>query len=171
MNLIDPTSLYCSAAAEAASMARKKEKEARKASQKQNFSAMIKESFEASDENLKTQIVSGIDALPYEQAINKLKELVNSTGEDLRKNQMPEEMKKYKEAVKQFVDYVVKNNYDVEQSRRRISLTRDRIIYKVKIIDQKLEKLAAEVLLAQHDQIAFLARIDELNGLVVDLLS
>ncbi|NLK45763.1 MAG: YaaR family protein [Treponema sp.] len=171
MNLIDPTSLYFSAAAEAASMARKKEKEARKASQKQNFSAMIKESFEASDENLKTQIVSGIDALPYEQAINKLKELVNSTGEDLRKNQMPEEMKKYKEAVKQFVDYVVKNNYDVEQSRRRISLTRDRIIYKVKIIDQKLEKLAAEVLLAQHDQIAFLARIDELNGLVVDLLS
>ena len=51
MNLIDPTSLYFSAAAEAASMARKKEKEARKASQKQNFSAMIKESFEASDEN------------------------------------------------------------------------------------------------------------------------
>ena len=45
---------------------------------------------------IKTQIVSGIDALPYEQAINKLKELVNSTGEDLRKNQMPEEMKNTK---------------------------------------------------------------------------
>jgi len=171
MSLIDPTSLYFSAAAEAAAKARKKETEARKSVKKQNFSALLKSTFEAGDESLKTSSLSEIDSLPYEEAISKLKELVSSAGEALRKNQMPEEMQNYKEAVKQFVDYVVKNSYEVETFKRRLTLTKDRIICRVKIIDKKLEDLAAEVLLSQHDQIAFLAKIDELNGLVVDLLS
>ena len=171
MSLIDPTSLYFSAAAEAAAKARKKETEARKSVKKQNFSALLKSTFEAGDESLKTSSLSEIDSLPYEEAISKLKELVSSAGEALRKNQMPEEMQNYKEAVKQFVDYVVKNSYEVEIFKRRLTLTKDRIICRVKIIDKKLEDLAAEVLLSQHDQIAFLAKIDELNGLVVDLLS
>lgn len=171
MSLIDPTSLYFSAAAEAAAKARKKETEAKKTAKKQNFSALLKSTFDSNEEALKTANVSEIDSLPYEEAISKLKELVSSAGDALRKNQMPEEMQNYKEAVRQFVDYVVKNSYEVETFKRRLTLTKDRIICRVKIIDKKLEDLAAEVLLSQHDQIAFLAKIDELNGLVVDLLS
>lgn len=171
MNMIDPTSLYFSAAAEAAAKNRKKELEAKKTAKRQNFSALLRATFEANEETLKAEKTSAIESLPYEEAVAKLKNDVNATGEDLRKNQTPEEMQKYKEAVKNFVNYVVKNSYEVETFRRRLSVTRDKIIFKVKIIDQKLENLAAEVLLSQHDQIAFLAKIDELNGLVVDLLS
>lgn len=171
MSLIDPTSLYFSAAAEAAAQARKKETEAKKAERKQKFSAMLKASFDAGEEAAKVSKASEIDSLPYEEAISKLKEMVSSAGDALRKNQMPEEMQNYKEAVKQFVDYVVKNSYEVETFKRRLTLTKDRIICRVKIIDKKLEGLAAEVLLSQHDQIAFLSKIDELNGLVIDLLS
>lgn len=171
MSLIDPTSLYFSAAAEAAAQTRKKETEAKKTERRQKFSAMLKASFDAGEESTKISRTSEIDNLPYEEAISRLKEMVNSAGDALRKNQMPEEMQNYKEAVRQFVDYVVKNSYEVETYKRRLTLTKDRIICRIKIIDKKLENLASELLLSQHDQIAFLAKVDELNGLVVDLLS
>jgi len=41
----------------------------------------------------------------------------------------------------------------------------------VKVIDEKLEALAASVLAAQKEQIAILAQIDEINGLLVNLVS
>ena len=40
----------------------------------------------------------------------------------------------------------------------------------VKVIDEKLEALAS-VLAAQKEQLAILAQIDEINGLLVDLVS
>ena len=58
MNLIDPTSLYFSAAAEAAAKARKKETEAKKTAKKQNFSALLKSTFDSNEEALKTANVS-----------------------------------------------------------------------------------------------------------------
>ena len=50
MSLIDPTSLYFSAAAEAAAKARKKETEAKKTAKKQNFSALLKSTFDSNEE-------------------------------------------------------------------------------------------------------------------------
>ena len=64
MSLIDPTSLYFSAAAEAAAQARKKETEAKKAERKQKFSAMLKASFDAGEEAAKVSKASEIDSLP-----------------------------------------------------------------------------------------------------------
>jgi uncharacterized protein YaaR (DUF327 family) len=39
------------------------------------------------------------------------------------------------------------------------------------VIDEKLESLAASVLAAQKDQLAILAQIDEINGMLVNLVS
>ena len=41
----------------------------------------------------------------------------------------------------------------------------------MKVIDEKLEALAVSVLAAQKEQFAILAQIDEINGLLVDLVS
>jgi uncharacterized protein YaaR (DUF327 family) len=40
----------------------------------------------------------------------------------------------------------------------------------VEIIDQKLEQLAAGILSNQKDQLGLLGKIEEINGLLVDLL-
>jgi hypothetical protein len=40
----------------------------------------------------------------------------------------------------------------------------------IKVIDEKLERLALGILQTQKDQFDILARVDEINGLLVDLL-
>jgi uncharacterized protein YaaR (DUF327 family) len=37
-------------------------------------------------------------------------------------------------------------------------------------VDRKLEQLAAGILAGQHSQMDILARVEEINGLLVDLL-
>jgi len=40
----------------------------------------------------------------------------------------------------------------------------------VVVVDEKLERLAAEVLSSQRDRLEILRRLDEIHGLLVDLL-
>jgi len=41
----------------------------------------------------------------------------------------------------------------------------------IRVIDQKLERLVAELLADQHRQLDILGRVNEINGLLVDLLT
>ena len=41
----------------------------------------------------------------------------------------------------------------------------------VKVIDEKLESLVAEILRGQSEQLKILERIEEINGLIVDIIS
>jgi len=96
---------------------------------------------------------------------------VYSTGNDLRKNQTSEEVQKYKKAVRNFINFVVKTCFDVERYESSRSIKKRKKFFQIEIIDKKLEKLATEVLINQRDQIAFLAKIDEINGLLIDLIT
>jgi len=76
-----------------------------------------------------------------------------------------------KRAVKNFINYVVKTCFEVEKHESSRLLKKRKKFFQIEIIDQKLEKLATEVLINQRDQIAFLAKIDEINGLLIDLIT
>ncbi|NLK46647.1 MAG: YaaR family protein [Treponema sp.] len=171
MSSVDPlgTSLYFSAAVQA----RKKETETKKtATKKRIFSDFLKDASKAEEESLKTAgFPPEIIGLSYEKAVETLLDSVYSTGNDLRKNQTSEEVQKYKKAVRNFINFVVKTCFDVERYESSRSIKKRKKFFQIEIIDKKLEKLATEVLINQRDQIAFLAKIDEINGLLIDLIT
>jgi len=100
---------------------------------------------------------------------------VHESGDALSKRPFPEEIKRYKASVRRFMRFVVDNALGVETRRgRRGSIlrgTEDKIHTTLTIVDAKLERLAADLLSGQADRLALLARIDEINGLLVDLVS
>jgi uncharacterized protein YaaR (DUF327 family) len=71
------------------------------------------------------------------------------------------------------MQFVVSNNYEMlTKKRRRPSIKwEDDYFHSVKVVDEKLDRLAAEVLSNHADKLAMLAKIDEINGLLVDLIS
>lgn len=123
------------------------------------------------------------DLPPSEEAIIYLMDEVRSTGDDLKNRPLPEEITRYKQAVRNFINHVVKYCYEVDTEKgilnkfkpqfkgRRTPEADDWTGYsKINIIDKKLEELAANLLSGQRNQLELVSRLDEIKGLLVDLL-
>ena len=73
--------------------------------------------------------------------------------------------------MKAFITYAVQHSIAVEETTSGANILKRKRFTLVKVIDEKLEALAASVLAAQKEQLAILAQIDEINGLLVNLVS
>jgi uncharacterized protein YaaR (DUF327 family) len=119
-----------------------------------------------------------------EETLNYLMDEVRGAGDTLRDRPFPEEIIRYKQAVRNFMHYVVENSYAIDheigipkflkpgyrgprgtpESQKQARYT------KILVIDKKLEDLAARLLTDQKDKLKLAASLEEINGLLVDLL-
>jgi uncharacterized protein YaaR (DUF327 family) len=109
------------------------------------------------------------DYPPSEEALQELLDDVHSAADALRLRPLGEEIKRYKQAVRHFLHYVVANNYSVKTENYLFNHEKRRKV-QIEVVDQKLEQLSAGILSGQLGQIDILARLDEITGLLVDLL-
>ncbi|MDR0662568.1 MAG: YaaR family protein [Spirochaetaceae bacterium] len=126
-------------------------------------------------------------ASPDGGALTFLLDDVHNAGDALSKRPFPEEIKRYRSAIQKFIRYVVDNAYSVKEdagipgsqkagfsgARRKNDPESRHARNKyssVQIIDQKLDRLAADIMTGQMKQINLLKNIEEINGLLVDLL-
>ena len=114
---------------------------------------------------------------PSEEALTELMDALHSAGSDLKDRPFTEEILRYKKAVRDFVHYVVENGYELQKVEGIKKKTvfrgeikwKEAVYYQVRVIDQKLEELAAAILSGQTDQLERIAKLDEITGLLVDL--
>ncbi|MDR2142839.1 MAG: DUF327 family protein [Treponema sp.] len=111
------------------------------------------------------------EALPAsEESFHLLLDEVHSCGDALSKRPFPEEIKAYKQAVRDFVHYVVENCFETEEHQSGANLLKRKKFTIVQVIDKKLEDLAAAIMRGQETQLSILAKTDELRGLLIDLM-
>lgn len=172
------SSLYFSAAHEAAKEASKKKKIEQTTSKKLSFAEVLKKNKEA-DELLQAGFPAEIINMDIEDAAVFLKDKVDEAGERLSEDYTPDAFSSYRLAVNQFVKYIVKNNFNVTRHKRlepRKKLTdrprkqRDPFL-QIQVINQKLDMMAADMLSNHMSKLKVLARVNEIQGLVVDLLA
>jgi uncharacterized protein YaaR (DUF327 family) len=126
------------------------------------------------------------EALPVsEETVNRLLEEVQNTGDILRERPFPQEILSYKRAVRDFMRYVVDNGYHIVKQdgipkylKPSFSGTRgspdsqERTQrYIVRVVDHRLDELAAALLNRQLPRLELLSRLEEIRGLLVDLVS
>ena len=97
---------------------------------------------------------------------------VHSAGDDLADTQSTEAIAKYRRAVQRLLRFVVRRAYVTERHRSRPSVTRgtQKEYTLIRTIDGKLEELTGELLRGQLQGIDVLKRVEEIRGLVVDLV-
>ena len=105
-----------------------------------------------------------------EESIRILLDDVHSTGDSLKKRPFPEEIIQYKKAVRNFLHYIVENGYAIEEHLSGANILKRKKFTLVQVVDKKLEQLAAGILAGQLTQMNILERVDEINGILVDLL-
>jgi uncharacterized protein YaaR (DUF327 family) len=116
--------------------------------------------------------IPGIEGLSFDEALVVLKDALEIAGDNLKTDGAMQNSITYKVAVKNFMQFVVSKNYEIESPMGRLQNDGSRKLYfLIKIVDEKLDRLAAEVLSNHADKLALLAKIDEINGLLIDFLS
>ena len=119
-----------------------------------------------------------------DETVDFLMDEVRDTGDILKSRPLPEEIMRYKQAVRNFINYVVKNCYSLEQEQgirnklkpgfkgpRSSPEADNRKGYtKIQIIDKKLEDLAALLMSSQMRQMELVSHLEEIRGLLIDLL-
>jgi uncharacterized protein YaaR (DUF327 family) len=113
-----------------------------------------------------------LEALPAsEESLHLLLDEVHSSGDALSKRPFPPEIQAYKQAVRNFVNYVVENSYGLEKFQTKYRESKGKIpVVKLQVIDKKLEELAVAIMRGQENQLSILAKTDEIRGLLVDLM-
>ncbi|MDR2101659.1 MAG: YaaR family protein [Treponema sp.] len=121
---------------------------------------------------------------PSEEAVQELLDEVHIAGDNLKNRPFPEEIMAYKKAVRNFLHHVVEYGYCVEHQEGTPNYLKagykghfgdpdfikrkDHI--RIRVVDHKLEELAAGILSGQITQLKLLARIEEIAGILIDLL-
>ncbi|MDI3471798.1 MAG: uncharacterized protein PWQ20_112 [Thermotogaceae bacterium] len=102
-----------------------------------------------------------------QMAEEMLDDLINS-GNEFARSPTERNLRKYKENIKKFLQFIERGLYKINES---LGLTPD---YKhlhmvAQIVDQKLMDLAKLVFNSEKKTIELVSRIEEINGLLVDL--
>ena len=127
-------------------------------------------------ETLTADAVKGLGGFDEDSGLEDLLDDVHQQGQKLLDDPTLASVEGYKKSVRNFIHYVLNQAIKVESvegakfNRFKPSNKQKRYTL-VSIIDDKLDKLAAGILMNQSRQLDLLARVEEINGLLVDLTS
>lgn len=98
-------------------------------------------------------------------------EAITEQGERLKKRRDIKDMRHYRELVKDFMNEVVNRSHKFNRENFLDRRGRHRVYGIVRLVDEKLDLLAKELVNDEQDVIKILGSIDEIRGLLIDLLT
>ena len=96
---------------------------------------------------------------------------VHERGEQLAQSPTLENIKQYRQAVRGFLDFVVRHLLAVEERTSGTGVQKRKRFTQIQVVDQRLELLVSAVLQNQAKQLDILERVNEIRGLLVNLIT
>jgi len=107
----------------------------------------------------------------YAARLAEMKNDIDEQGKRLADRVDVKEYEKYRRLIRDFLDEIVSNGYTFSREDAYASRGRHRYIATVRIVDEKLDALGKEVMKEQADKIEILNKIDDIRGLLLDLMT
>lgn len=114
--------------------------------------------------------MSGIDKSNHMEKLNELSNNINKQGEMVAKRCDILELKRYREMITEFMSEAVRFAFEFKKQSTLDARGRHRMYALIKRINKKLEELTKELLEGQADNISLMDSIDEIRGMLLDLL-
>lgn len=103
--------------------------------------------------------------------LEKMFDDVERQGRILSETMNLKDMKKYRDLIQKFLDYAVNEMYKMNEQHGWDRRGRHKIYLMIETVNKELETLTSMLLADQKDGIGFLAKIDQIRGLLVDIYS
>jgi len=114
--------------------------------------------------------LSELGAEQHQRHMRGLAEEIDIQGQKLVRKADIKELQKYRELIGKFINETVSNSYAFHKENSYESRRRHKIFATVNKINIKLEELAQKVLSAEADNLAILDKVDDIRGLILDML-
>ena len=129
--------------------------------------APIKES----DDSFKFTLLSHIEEQELGQRLSLMMEEITMQGKKLSKHMDIRDMKHYRELIKDFMNEIVNRSHKFSRENFLDRRGRHRVYGMIKLVDKNLDELAAALLAEEKDGIEILSKIDEIQGLLLDIFA
>jgi uncharacterized protein YaaR (DUF327 family) len=98
-------------------------------------------------------------------------EEISAQGKKLIKHLDVKDMKHYRELIKEFMNEIVNRSHKFSRENFLDKKGRHRVYTMIKLVDKNLDELALELIKDEKDHITILNKIDEIRGLLLDILT
>ncbi len=127
------------------------------------------EQVQKGDDSFKFTLVSKIDDANLKQKLSSLMENINKQGDKIAKHMDINDLQKYRDLVKEFMNEVVNRSHEFTRENFLDRKGRHRVYGMIRQVDDNLDGLAKELVKEEKDHIAILGHIDEIRGLLLDI--
>lgn len=121
--------------------------------------------------DFKFTLISNIAEANLQEKISGLMQDIEAQGAHLAKHMDIVDMRKYRKTIKDFLNEVVYRSHSFSRENFLDRRGRHRVYGIIKLIDKNLDELAEALMAEEKDHIDILGRIDEIRGLLLDILT
>jgi uncharacterized protein YaaR (DUF327 family) len=123
------------------------------------------------DGSFKFTLISNIEEQDLQNQLNAMLREITTWGKKLAKHMDIKDMKRYRELIKDFMNEIVNRSHKFSRENFLDRKGRHRVYTMIKLVDKNLDELAAELIKDEKDHLAILSKIDEIRGLLLDILT
>ncbi|HBR02252.1 MAG TPA: DUF327 domain-containing protein [Ruminiclostridium sp.] len=105
-----------------------------------------------------------------EEELKKMAQEIETAGKRLSEHIDISDLKAYKRLISEFLDNAIRSSSSFSKDSFLDRRGRHRVFATVKTINEKLEELTKQVLSAERDNLVILGRIEDIRGLILDLI-
>ena len=124
-----------------------------------------------SDGTFKFTLASHIQEADLQARLNTLMEEITMQGDRIAKRKDIRDMKKYRGLIKDFMNEVINRSHQFSRENFLDRRGRHRVYGIIRLVDQTLDELAQELVKDEKDNLAILAKIGEIRGLLLDIFT
>ena len=123
------------------------------------------------DGTFKFTLASRVEEQELQARLTALMEEITMQGKRLGKRRDVRDMKRYRGLIKDFMNEIVNRSHKFSRENFLDRRGRHRVYGIIRLVDEKLDELAQALVSDECDKIAILAKVDEIRGLLLDILA
>ena len=122
------------------------------------------------DGTFKFMLASNIAETELQEKLTGLMTEIAAQGEKISKKKDIRDMRKYRGLIKDFMNEIINRSHEFSRENFLDRKGRHRVYGIVRLVDATLDELAQELCKEEKDNMAILAKIGEIRGLLLDIL-
>jgi len=126
---------------------------------------------QATDGSFQFTLLSAIEETALAERLSGLLTDIEKEGKKIAKHMDVRDMKYYRSLIQEFMNEIVSRSHKFSRENFLDRRGRHRVYGMIKLVDENLDLLAAELLKEEKDHLLILSKIDEIRGLLLDILT
>lgn len=124
-----------------------------------------------SGEDFKSTLMSSIEEAGLSERLSVMMQEITMQGEKLGKHMDVRDMKHYRRLIQEFMNEIVNRSHKFSRENFLDRRGRHRVYGMIKRVNVVLDELAGELIKEEKDTLAILSKVDEIRGLLLDIIT